>query len=430
MNQNNVIEFKKPGSGPEDLLTDLLRSGAKKLIQEALEVELENFLEHFSGQRLDGGRQAIVRNGYLPAREIQTGVGPVPVRIPKVRDKRATGDSKVKFNSRLVPPYLRKTMSIENLLPWLYLKGLSTGEFKEALVSILGPNAKGLSAPTISRLKAQWTAEHEAWTKRSLAKKRYVYWWADGVHFNIRGDDARSCILVVIGVTETGHKEFIAIEEGLRESEQSWLEVLNSIKASGLAIGPELAVGDGALGFWKALTKVFGETRHQRCWVHKTANVLNKLPKTSQPKAKERIHQIWMAETREEATKAFDAFLATYEAKYPKAAKCLAKDRDKLLAFYDFPAQHWAHIRTTNPIESTFATVRLRTAKTRGCVSRNSILSMVYKLGLSAQTRWRKLRGFNHLADVIRGVKFQDGVQMETNQNEKNDDKEAGRVAV
>lgn len=429
MNQNNVIEFKKPGCGPEDLLTDLLRSGARKLIQEAVEAELESFLEHFRGQRQDG-RQAVVRNGYLPEREIQTGIGPIPVRIPKVRDKRPTGDSKVKFNSRIVPPYLRKTMSIENLLPWLYLKGLSTGEFKEALVSLLGPNAKGLSAPTISRLKAQWALNHEAWTKRSLAKKRYVYWWADGVHFNIRGDDARSCILVVIGVTETGHKEFIAIEEGLRESEQSWLEVLNGIKANGLVTGPELAVGDGALGFWKALAKVFGETRHQRCWVHKTANVLNKLPKTSQPKAKESIHQIWMAETREKAIKAFDTFLVTYEAKYPKAAKCLAEDRDKLLAFYDFPAQHWTHIRTTNPIESTFATVRLRTAKTRGCVSRKTILSMVYKLGLSAQTRWRKLRGFNHLADVIRGVKFQDGVRLETSQDKKNDEREADRVAV
>lgn len=421
MNQNNVIEFKKPGSEAEDLLTDLLRNGAKKLIQEAVEAELESFLLQFSGERLDNGRQAIVRNGYLPERDLQTGVGAVPIRVPKVRDKRAS-KLKIKFNSRLVPPYLRKTMSVENLLPWLYLKGLSTGDFKEALTSLLGANAKGLSAPTISRLKAKWTSEHESWTKRSLAKKRYVYWWADGVHFNIRGEDARSCILVIIGVTESGHKEFIAIEEGLRESEQSWLEVLNGIKASGLSIGPELAIGDGAMGFWKALTKVFGETRHQRCWVHKTANILNKLPKTSQPKAKERLHQIWMAETRNEATKAFESFLATYDDKYPKAANCLEKDREKLLAFYDFPAQHWAHIRTTNPIESTFATVRLRTAKTRGCVSRKSILAMVYRLGMSAQTRWRKLRGFNRLADIIRGVKFQDGVQIDTKQKE-----EAGR---
>ena len=427
MNQNNVIEFKKPGSEPEDLLTDLLRGGAKRLIQEAVEAELESFLAQFSERRLENGRQAIVRNGYLPERDLQTGVGVVPVRIPKVRDKQGERGSKVKFNSRLVPPYLRKTMSIENLLPWLYLKGLSTGDFKEALVSLLGANAKGLSAPTISRLKAQWTAEHETWTKQSLAKKRFVYWWADGVHFNIRGDDARSCILVVIGVTETGHKEFVAIEEGLRESEQSWLEVLNNMKARGLKIGPELAIGDGALGFWKALTKVFGETRHQRCWVHKTANVLNKLPKTSQPKAKERLHQIWMAETRDEATKAFDSFLATYKDKYPKAVNCLEKDREKLLAFYDFPAQHWAHIRTTNPVESTFATVRLRTAKIRGCVSRKSILAMVYKLGMSAQERWRKLRGFHHLADVIRGIRFQDGVQLD---NKLNTDDEAGRVAV
>lgn len=318
-------------------------------------------------------------------------------------------------------------MSVENLLPWLYLKGISTGDFKEALRSLLGSNAKGLSAPTISRLKAQWAHEHETWSKRNLDRKRYVYFWADGVHFNIRGEDARSCRLVIVGVTETGHKEFVAIEEGLRESEQSWLEVLNDIKARGLYVGPELAVGDGALGFWKALTKVFGETRHQRCWVHKTANILNKLPKTSQKKAKERLHQIWMSETKNDAIKAFDSFLVTYEDKLPRATSCLKKDRDKLLTFYDFPAQHWAHIRTTNPVESTFATVRLRTAKTRGCVSRKSILAMVYKLGLSAQTRWRRLRGFNRLAEVIRGVKFQDGVRVDANENEM---KEANRATA
>ena len=426
MNHNNVIEFKKPGSEPKDLLTDLLRDGAKKLIQEAVEAELESFLANFSAERLANGHQAIVRNGHLPERELQTGVGPVPVRIPKVRDKRASR-LKVKFNSRLVPPYLRKTMSVENLLPWLYLKGISTGDFKEALRSLLGSNAKGLSAPTISRLKAQWVHEHETWSKRNLDRKRYVYFWADGVHFNIRGEDARSCILVIVGVTETGHKEFVAIEEGLRESEQSWLEVLNDIKARGLCVGPELAVGDGALGFWKALTKVFGETSHQRCWVHKTANILNKLPKTSQKKAKERLHQIWMSETKNDAIKAFDSFLVTYEDKFPRATSCLEKDRDKLLTFYDFPAQHWAHIRTTNPVESTFATVRLRTAKTRGCVSRKSILALVYKLGLSAQTRWRRLRGFNRLAEVIRGVKFQDGIRVDANENEM---KEANRATA
>lgn len=427
MNQNNVIEFKKPGTEPRDLLTDLLRDGAKKLIQEAVEAELESFLAEFREKRLPNGHQAIVRNGHLPEREIQTGVGSVPVRVPKVRDKRTSSKSKVKFNSKLVPPYLRKSMSVEGLLPWLYLKGISSGDFKEALTSLLGSNAKGLSAPTISRLKTQWVKEHETWSKRSLARKRYVYFWADGVHFNIRGEDARSCILVVIGVTETGHKEFVAIEEGLRESEQSWLEVLNGIKGRGLNVGPELAIGDGALGFWKALTKVFGETRHQRCWVHKTANILNKLPKTSQKKAKEKLHQIWMSETKKAAETAFDSFVATYEDKYPSAAKCLTKDRDRLLTFYDFPAQHWAHIRTTNPVESTFATVRLRTAKTRGCVSRKSILAMVYKLGQSAQTRWRKLRGFNRLADVIRGVKFQDGIQEKTAENEE---KEADRATA
>lgn len=415
MSNNTVIEFKKPGDPPTDMLTGLLRDGARRLIREAVEAELEAFLAEFEQKRLPDGRQAVVRNGYLPERDIQTGLGDVRVRIPKVRDRSGSG---VKFNSQLVPPFLRKTMSVENMLPWLYLKGISTGDFQEALASLLGPNAKGLSSSTISRLKKEWISEHEAWSKRRLNRKRFVYWWADGVYFNIRGEDARSCILVVIGVTETGHKEFIAIEEGLRESEQSWLELLQGIRQAGLSVGPELAVGDGALGFWKALTKVFGETRHQRCWVHKTGNVLNKLPKSSQKKAKEKLHDISMAETREAASSAFDTFLRTYEDKFPKATQCLAKDRETLLAFYDFPAKHWAHIRTTNPVESTFATVRLRTAKTRGCVSRKTILSMVYKLGMSAEKRWRKLRGFRHLAEVIRGVQFTNGVKVESEKSE------------
>jgi len=421
MKQNTVIQLKKPGSEPEDPLTQLLRSGARTLIQEAVRAEFDEFLAKFANERLEDGRQAVVKNGHLPKREIQTGIGAVEVQVPKARDRRL-GKNKVKFNSGLVPPYLKKTMSVENLLPWLYLKGISTGDFQEALTSLLGPNAAGLSPATISRLKQQWLVEHDTWSKRSLAKKRYVYWWVDGVHFNIRGEDARSCILVIIGVTETGHKEFVAIEEGLRESELSWLEILNDLKSRGLSVGPELAVGDGALGFWKALSKTFGNTRWQRCWVHKTANVLNKLPKSSQKKVKERLHDIWMAETRESAYKAFDAFLETYQDKYPKVADCLQKDREALLAFYDFPAAHWGHIRTTNPVESTFATVRLRTAKTRGCVSRKTILSLVYKLGLSAQKRWRKLRGFRHLADVISGVKFADGIKVE--------DKEAGGEAA
>ncbi len=421
MNQNTVIQLNTPGAGAEDPLTEFLRNGARTLIQKAVQAEFEEFLAKFANERLEDGRRAVVKNGSLPKREIQTGIGAVEVEVPKARDRRPNSE-KAKFNSSLLPPYFRKTMSVENLLPWLYLKGISAGDFQEALSSLLGPNAAGLSPSTICRLKQQWLDEHVAWSKGSLAKKRYVYWWADGVYFNVRGEEANSCILVIIGVTKTGHKEFVAIEEGLRESELSWLEVLNNLKNRGLSVGPELAVGDGSLGFWKALSKTYSSTRQQRCWVHKTANILNKLPKSSQKKAKEALHDIWMAETRQGAQEAFEAFLDTYTDKYPKAAECLRKDRETLLAFYDFPAAHWQHIRTTNPVESTFATVRLRTAKTRGRVSRKTILSLVYKLGMSAQKKWRKLRGFHHLADVISGVKFTDGIKFEN--------KEAGGEAA
>jgi transposase-like protein len=412
MSKDTIIQFKTPEAEGTDPLTDLLRTGAQQLIANAVEAELLELLGQYADSKDEQGRQMIVRNGYLPAREIQTGIGAVKVKVPKVRDRSGSG---ICFHSNLLPPYLRRTKSMEELLPWLYLKGLSTGDFQEALAALLGKDAKGLSAGTISRLKDGWRADLAKWQQQRLDKKRYVYFWADGVYFNIRGDEARQCILVIVGVDEHGHKEFVAIEDGYRESEQSWLEVLNSLKQRGLQVGPKLAIGDGALGFWKALSKAYGETRHQRCWVHKTANVLNKLPKGAQAKAKSALHQIWMAAIREDAYKAFDGFLATYRDKYPKAASCLEKDRETLLAFYDFPAAHWQHIRTSNPIESTFATVRLRTNKTRGCVSRQTILSMVFQLGQSAQKRWRRLRGFKHLADVIRGVKFENGVRVDTN---------------
>lgn len=412
MSKDTIIQFKTPEAERTDPLTELLRTGAQQLIANAVEAELLELLGQYADSKDEQGRQVIVRNGYLPAREIQTGIGSVKVKVPKVRDRSGSG---VCFHSSLLPPYLRRTKSMEELLPWLYLKGLSTGDFQEALAALLGKDAKGLSAGTISRLKDGWRTDLAKWQQRELDKKRYVYFWVDGVYFNIRGDEARQCILVIVGVDEHGHKEFVAIEDGYRESEQSWLEVLSSLKQRGLQVGPKLAVGDGALGFWKALAKVYGETRHQRCWVHKTANVLNKLPKGAQAKAKSALHQIWMAATREDAYKAFDGFLNTYRDKYPKAAGCLEKDRETLLAFYDFPAPHWQHIRTSNPIESTFATVRLRTNKTRGCVSRQTILSMVFQLGQSAQKRWRRLRGFKHLADVIRGVKFENGVRVDTN---------------
>lgn len=410
MSKNKIIAFKKPGEISEDPLTELLRNGARKLITSAVEVELQQLLSQYSSFKNAQGHQQIVRNGYLPEREIQTGIGPVTVRIPKIRDKSGQG---IKFNSTLLPPYLRKTKSIEEVLPWLYLKGISTGDFQEALHALVGTGAKGLSASTISRCKRVWEEEHRDWNRRNLENKKYVYIWADGVYFNIRSEDAKQCILVIIGVTEHGRKEFIAIEDGYRESDQSWSELLLRIKSQGLMHPPKLAVGDGALGFWKALSKVFPETVHQRCWVHKTANVLNKLPKMVQPKVKEALHEIWMAPTKEDAYKAFETALKTYSDKYPKAMECLKKDKDEMLAFYDFPAAHWQHIRTSNPIESTFATVRLRTAKTRGCVARHTILSMVYKLGQSAQKRWRRLRGFKLLAEIIRGVQFKDGERIE-----------------
>jgi len=406
MSQDKIIDLKKPGEFCEDPLTELLRNGARQLIADAVQVELQELLDQYSVLRNERGYLQVVRNGYLPEREILTGIGPIKVKVPKIRDK---SGQRIKFNSALLPPYLRKTRRVEEVLPWLYLKGISTGDFQEALHALLGTEGKGLSASTISRLKGIWEQEHETWNRRSLKNKRYVYIWADGVYFNIRSDDARQCILVIIGVTEQGRKEFIAIEDGYRESEQSWSELLLRIKAQGLSHSPKLAIGDGALGFWKALSKVFPKTKHQRCWVHKTANVLNKLPKAVQPKAKQALHEIWMAPTRTDAYKAFDIALSTYSAKYPKAMTCLEKDKDEMLAFYDFPAMHWQHIRTSNPIESVFATVRLRTNKTRGCVARHTILSMVFKLGQSAQKKWRKLRGFKLLGEVIRGVQFKDG---------------------
>lgn len=411
MSKNKIIEFKKPEEISEDPLTELLRIGSRQLIAGAVEAELQVLLGQYAALKNKQGHLQVVRNGYLPEREIQTGIGPVTVRVPKVRDKSGQG---IKFNSTLLPPYLRKTRSVEEVLPWLYLKGISTGDFQEALQALLGVGAKGLSASTISRCKHIWEEEHDTWERRSLENKRYVYIWADGVYFNIRSDDARQCILVIIGVTEQGRKEFIAIEDGYRESEQSWTELLLRLKAQGFRHPPKLAVGDGALGFWKALSKVFPPTIHQRCWVHKTSNVLNKLPKAVQPKVKKALHEIWMAPTKKDAYKAFDIALSTFSAKYPKAMECLEKDKDEMLAFYEFPAAHWQHIRTSNPIESTFATVRLRTAKTRGCVARHTILSMVYKLGQSAQKRWRKLRGFKLLAEVIRGVQFKDGERIDT----------------
>ncbi len=410
MTENTVVPLRAP-QAPEDPLVEVLRRGARQLLAEAIESEVGSFLAEFQHERDASGRQRLVRNGYLPEREIQTGLGGVPVKVPRVRDRAAAEGEGLQFRSKLVPPYLRRAKSVEQLLPWLYLRGISTGDFSDALGALLGPNAPGLSAPTISRLKKGWVKDYEAWRARDLIGKRYVYVWADAIHCKVRLDDAKLCLLVLIGATDDGKKELIAVEDGYRESEASWLEMMRGLEARGLKIEPELAVGDGALGFWKALAQVWGNTRQQRCWVHKTGNILNYLPKSVQPKAKQALHEIWMAESREAAEEAFDNFLAIYGPKYPKAAACLEKDRDELLAFYDFPAEHWTHLRTTNPIESTFATVRLRTAKTRGCLSRQTMLTMVFKLCQSAEKRWRRLRGYKLLADVIRGVKFVDGIR-------------------
>jgi putative transposase len=398
-----------PSTSSQDVLTEVLRSGAQRLLAEAVEAEVREWIDARAHVTDAAGRRQVVRNGYLPKRSILTGIGPVEVEQPRVLDRRGT-EGEV-FSSKILPPYLRKTRSLEELIPWLYLKGISTGDFSEALAALVGPDAHGLSASTITRLKEVWEGEFQEWTQRSLEGKQYVYLWADGVHFNVRLDEDRQCILVLMGATPEGKKELIAVVDGYRESEQSWKELLLDVKARGLVVDPKLATGDGALGFWKALDQVYPTTRAQRCWVHKTANVLDKLPKRIQPGAKDALHEIWMAETTKDAEAAFDLFLATYGAKYPKACECLSKDRAELLTFYDFPAEHWKHLRTTNHIESTFATVRLRHRRTKGNGSRLACLTMVYKLMQSAAKRWRLLNGSQFLHDVIQGVQFIDGIK-------------------
>ena len=404
---SSTVSF--PGISSKDVLTDVLRQGAQRMLVQAIESEVAEWIEVHASVTNEVGRRQVVRNGYLPKRTITTGIGPIEVEQPRVLDRRAKEEQEP-FSSKILPPYLRKTKSLEELIPWLYLKGISTGDFSEALASLVGPSAKGLSAATVTRLKQIWEGEFQEWSQRSLAAKQYVYVWADGVHFNIRLEEDRQCILVLMGATADGKKELIAIQDGYRESEQSWKQLLLDVKARGLMVDPKLATGDGALGFWKALKQVYPTTREQRCWVHKTANVLDKLPKRLQSKAKDSIHQIWMAEKRQDAEAAFDLFLKTYEAKYPKATECLSKDRAELLTFYDFPAEHWMHLRTTNPIESTFATVRLRHRRTKGNGSRIACLTMVFKLMQSAEKRWRLLNGSNRLPDVIAGVLFKDGI--------------------
>jgi putative transposase len=408
MKEHSAGRLNQPGV-ISDSLTDLLRRGARGLIETAVEAELELLLDEYSNVTDLKGRRAVVRNGYLPERDSLTGVGNIPVRVPKVRDRSGSG---IKFNSAIVPPYIRKAQRVEAALPWLYLRGISTGDMQEALSVLLGADAKGLSPAVVSRLKAAWAEEYAAWNRRDLSGERYVYVWADGIYSCLRGADDRLCLLVLIGVNEQGEKRLLALSDGYRESKASWLSVLQDLQARGLTTAPVLAIGDGALGFWAAQEEAWPETRGQRCWVHKTANVLNEVPKSIQGKAKAGLHEIWMAETKAQAGQAFNRFVRDFGAKYPKAVAKLVKDRAALLAFYDFPAEHWVHIRTTNPIESSFATIRHRTTRTKNCVSRNTLLGLVFQLALTAEQSWRRLGGFKLLPAVVQGVRFVDGSQV------------------
>ena len=394
-------------------LDDLVRRGARQVIHQAIEAELAQLLEQYENVNTLHGTRAVVRNGYLPERCVLTGAGPVAVKVPKVRDRSGNG---VKFNSAIVPPYVRKSPRVSAALPWLYLKGISTGDMSDALQVLLGKEAQGLSANVVSRLKAQWADEHEVWNRRDLSQARYVYWWVDGIHTGLRSDPSEGqCLLVIIGVTPDGRKERVAIGDGYRESKQSWKEILLDLKARGLQAGPLLATGDGAMGFWAALEEVFPATRAQRCWFHKMGNVMNALPKSQHAKTKAGLQAIWMAATRAEAEIALARFVAQYQAKYPKAVEKLEKDRDCLLAFYDFPAEHWQHLRTTNPIESTFATVRHRTTRTRNCVSRPTFLGLAFKLIEEAEKSWRRIRGVDKIEPLLNGLPFRDGLPVQDN---------------
>src|SRR3954466_6224447 len=414
MTYTNVFKLAQPGTFT-DSLTEILRSGARALLTQAVEAEVADFLHRHADLKTEAGHRRLVCHGHLPEREIMTGIGPVAVRQPRVRDRAASAAERIRFNPTILPPYARRTKSLEVLIPILYLKGIPTGDFEGVLAALVGKDAPGLSASTIARLKEVWTDEHERWQKRDLSMKRYVYFWVDGIHLEARLEDQAQCILVIIGATPEGKKELAGFTDGLRESAQSWRDLLLDLKRRGLSAAPELAVADGALGFWKALGEAWPTTREQRCWVHKTANVLNKLPKSLQPQAKRSLQEIWMAATSKDAEAAFDAFIAAYQLKYDKAAECLAKDLQALLAFYDFPAEHWKHLRTSNPIESTFATVRHRTIRSKGCLSNKTALAMVFKLVDAAQKSWRRLDGHNQLPKLIQGVRFTDGIEVVAN---------------
>jgi transposase-like protein len=405
MKKNNVIELIQPGEFT-DQLTQILRQGARNLIVQAVESEFASFLQSHEDERLEDGRKRVVRHGYLPKRKVMTGIGAVSIKVPRSRDRKTKNQEEtIRFYSQILPPYIRRSKSIEQAIPYLYLKGISSGDFSQIMPVLLGKEAAGFSADTVLRLRHHWKEELHQWDRRRLDSKNYVYLWADGIYFQARMEDDKQCMLVIIGATPEGKKELVGFLDGYRESTQSWRELLLALKARGLSVPPKLGIGDGAMGFWAALEEVWPQTAQQRCWVHKTANVLNKMPKSIHKKVKEDLHNIWMAETKEDANKAFDLFLDKYGIKYHKATDCLSKDRKELLTFYDFPAEHWKHIRTTNPIESTFATVRHRTKRAKGCLARETAFIMVFKLIKTAEKTWRRLDGKNQLPKVITGVK-------------------------
>ena len=408
----NVVRFRQPDD-VDDPLTEMLRVGARRLLAQAVEFEAEAFLASREGLRLPDGRARLVRHGHGPEREVQTGIGPVAVARVKIRD-RGAGESgeRIRFRSALLPRWARRTRSLDALLPVLYLRGVSTGDFQEALAALLGKDAPNLSPSVVGRLTAEWQAEYERWQGRDLTARRYVYVWADGVYLQARMEDHAECMLVLIGATPEGKKELVGFQVGVRESAQSWRELLVEVKRRGLALAPELAVGDGALGFWKALDEVWPGARHQRCWVHKTANVLNKAPKSVQTSMKADLREIHHAPSRAAADAAIEVFAQKYGARYAKAVECLAKDRQALLAFFDFPAEHWDHLRTSNPIESVFATVRHRTVRTRGALSPTTARLMVFKLVMATAKTWRRLKGENQLPKLLAGVRFQDGTEI------------------
>jgi transposase-like protein len=402
-------QFTKDTDG-WSVLEKIAREGARRMLQLALENEVQEYIEKHQDLTDETGKKIVVRNGYLPERDILTGVGSLNVKQPRTRARDSILQENIEtFSSKILPRYLKRIPSIDNLIPLLYLKGISTNDFPTALSAILGDGVKGLSPANIVRLKKGWEDDYKEWANRDLSNKNYVYFWVDGIYFNVRLEHERSCILVIMGADKYGNKELVTVSDGHRESKLSWRELLLDLKKRGLQFPPKLAIGDGALGFWAALDEVFPATKRQRCWVHKTANILDKLPKSVQPKAKSLIHEMYMAPTKEDALKAYDHFVEVYEAKYPKAVKTLVKDKDDLFSFYDFPAKHWIHIRTTNPIESTFATIRLRTKKTKGSGSRMATLTMVFKLALEAQKTWKKLKGHKLIPLVLEGKIFTDG---------------------